>query len=199
MPEADIELAFANLISLLEAELREVNSRGENAFRTREYERARRLVEDGKRLEQLLKDLRALRARWQGKNPVRARRRPKTRARAHPETGKKHSHLAPGLRTRTERYRPEILTVLADMGGSGSTKAVREALERRLGSTLNEFDRARLPSGMSLRWWNAAMWCRREMVQDGLLSGTSPRAVWELTDAGWRAAKALGSGSEGAQ
>ena len=76
-----------------------------------------------------------------------------------------------------------ILSVLSDAGGAAPANDVIDALEERMGDSLNDRDREVLRNG-EVRWRNRARFARLRMKERGLLSDTSHRGIWEITDAG---------------
>jgi hypothetical protein len=84
-----------------------------------------------------------------------------------------------------EEFRRPILEALRELGGKAQPKSVRERLQPKLaelfGSRLNKAELAPLSNGQP-RWWNAACWERKYLVNDGLLKKGSDRGVWELDE-----------------
>jgi hypothetical protein len=84
-----------------------------------------------------------------------------------------------------QEFRRPILEILRELGGKAQPKSVRERLEPRLaelfGSRVNKAELAPLSNGQP-RWWNAACWERKYLVDDGLLKKGSDRGVWELDE-----------------
>lgn len=80
-------------------------------------------------------------------------------------------------------YRPYILTILREAGGSKSMNQVLAEVERRMGPRFREAD-YRVVSKDELKWRNAARWERNDMVKDGLIKKDGRRGVWELTERG---------------
>ncbi|HWI95285.1 MAG TPA: winged helix-turn-helix domain-containing protein [Solirubrobacterales bacterium] len=76
-----------------------------------------------------------------------------------------------------------ILGILAEAGGSAAANDVIDALAERMGDELKDRDRETLRNG-EVRWRNRARFARLRMKERGLLSKTSPRGVWEITDLG---------------
>jgi Mrr N-terminal domain len=85
--------------------------------------------------------------------------------------------------TPTNAYWPAILRVLVERGGCGRSEDVIDGVGRRLESTLTAADRGRLASGV-VRWRNRIAWQRLNMINEGLLSKSSPRGQWEITNLG---------------
>jgi hypothetical protein len=93
------------------------------------------------------------------------------------------SRAAPGSVLPVHEYWIPILGLLVEAGGSAPSNDVVEALEERMKSTLSPRDFEPLKSG-EIRWRNRARFARLRMKERGLLSDTSHRGVWEITDAG---------------
>lgn len=81
-------------------------------------------------------------------------------------------------------YRLPILEILAEAGGSKRGSDVISALEGRLEGRLTPRDYDVLRMGET-RWRNRARFARLRMKEEGLISGTSPRGVWEITREGY--------------
>jgi restriction system protein len=88
--------------------------------------------------------------------------------------------LPTGERTPQSAYRIPILEVIEELGGSARANKVLAKVGRRMRASFRSSDQQRISSGLP-RWKNAAMWERKAMVDDGLLSAESPRGIWELT------------------
>jgi hypothetical protein len=88
-----------------------------------------------------------------------------------------------------QEFRVPILETLRELGGKARPRSVRERLEPKLvelfGSRVTKAELAPV-SNSQPRWWNAASWERKYLVNDGLLKGGSDRGVWELTEAGYK-------------
>jgi hypothetical protein len=97
--------------------------------------------------------------------------------------GRKGRRIPRGSRTPQDVYRVPILKALIELGGKGKVDQVLNRVEKRLANTLKPVDMEKISSGM-IRWRNSAMWERKGMVDEGLLSHDSPRGVWEITPQG---------------
>lgn len=89
----------------------------------------------------------------------------------------------PGSILAEEEYWAPILRVLVESGGSAPANDVIAAVEAYIGDALKTRDRDRLTNG-EIRWRNRARFARLRMKERGLLSSTSRRGTWEITDAG---------------
>ncbi|MBC7329241.1 winged helix-turn-helix domain-containing protein [bacterium] len=83
-------------------------------------------------------------------------------------------------------YRLPILEALAEMGGRGEVRDVRERVYEKMKDVLTKDDKDYLPSGKARRWDNKMQWERLRLVKEGYLRKDSPYGIWELTDKGWR-------------
>jgi hypothetical protein len=88
-------------------------------------------------------------------------------------------------------YDKPILRVLAQRGGAAPASEVVDAVGEIVRDQLTEKDFTENKSGI-VRWRNRVMWRRFSLVRGGLLKDGSPRGIWELSDAGWNAAKENG-------
>jgi hypothetical protein len=95
------------------------------------------------------------------------------------------SRATPGSILPEREYWLPILEVLAREGGAASANDVIDALGHRMSElfTANDFEVLRMGE---VRWRNRARFARLRMRERGLLSDTSPRGIWELTDDGRR-------------
>jgi Mrr N-terminal domain len=91
----------------------------------------------------------------------------------------------PGSILPVRAYWRPILEVITDAGGSAAATEVIDALEERMKDQLKPRDLEVLKSG-ELRWRNRARFARLRMRERGLLSNTSHRGLWEITDLGRR-------------
>jgi hypothetical protein len=91
----------------------------------------------------------------------------------------------PGSILPEREYWLPILEIIAAVGGSAAASDVIEALGDRIRSKLKPRDYETLAMG-EVRWRNRARFARLRMTERGLLSDTSHRGIWEITDAGRR-------------
>lgn len=89
----------------------------------------------------------------------------------------------PGSILPEREYWKPILDIIAERGGSAPAGDVIEALGERLKDSFTPLDLERLDTDV-VRWRNRARFARLRMTQQGLLSSTSPRGIWEITDEG---------------
>jgi predicted CopG family antitoxin len=81
-----------------------------------------------------------------------------------------------------EYWRP-ILRIVEAAGGSAVADDVIETLEAEMRDVFKARDLDRLKTG-EVRWRNRARFARLRMREQGLLSDTSHRGIWEITEAG---------------
>ena len=99
------------------------------------------------------------------------------------DAGPTRAPAAPGSILPVGQYWRPILSALDEAGGSGHASDVIDALEERMSDALKDQDREILSNG-EVRWRNRARFARLRMKERGLLSGASPRGIWEITAAG---------------
>jgi hypothetical protein len=90
---------------------------------------------------------------------------------------------APGSILPVETYWVPVLQVLREAGGEAPSNDVVDALEEKMGHLLGDRDWGRLESG-EIRWRNRARFARLRMKEQGLISDTSRRGIWAITDSG---------------
>jgi len=99
------------------------------------------------------------------------------------ETRQASSRAIPGSILPEREYWVPILETLVETGGTAAANEVIDVLGDRMRGTLKPRDYESLAMG-EVRWRNRARFARLRMTEQGLLSATSPRGVWELTDLG---------------
>jgi hypothetical protein len=93
------------------------------------------------------------------------------------------SRATPGSILPERDYWVPILAILAEEGGAADSNYVIDTLEARMADRLTPGDFEVLRMG-EVRWRNRARFARLRMRERGLLSNSSPRGIWELTEAG---------------
>jgi len=80
-----------------------------------------------------------------------------------------------------------ILRALVEKGGRARVKDVLASVHADIVERLNDYDYQPVPSDSRRpRWVNGAMWCRKQLCEQGLLRADSPWGVWEITESGRR-------------
>lgn len=77
-----------------------------------------------------------------------------------------------------------ILEILEEEEGRAKGSDVIDVLEGKIGHLLRARDRDILRMG-EVRWRNRARFARLRMKELGLISGESPRGIWEITEKGY--------------
>lgn len=90
---------------------------------------------------------------------------------------------APGSILPVESYWIPLLQVLQEAGGEAPSTEAIDALEEKMKDVLGDRDRGRLESG-EIRWRNRVRFARLRMKERGLISDTSRRGIWAITDLG---------------
>jgi restriction endonuclease Mrr len=92
---------------------------------------------------------------------------------------------APGSILPEQAYWRPILAIIDEAGGSMAATDVIEAVWDRLHDQFRPRDLERQRLG-EMRWRNRVRFARLRMKERGLLSDSSPRGVWEITEEGRR-------------
>jgi restriction system protein len=177
--------AFEMLLEEIEVEIDFINQAGSKAFERSDYASVEQHRQRASQATQLRNKLVDLRKEWDvlvtphtdqvEEATIRNERRNLGR-------------LQRGLRTPEAAFRQPILKVLTEKGGSARMNDVLNDVEQLMKSVLKQVDYQPLPSQPDApRWRNTAQWERDTMVKEGLLKSTSPRGVWEITEAGRKA------------
>ena len=177
MHKNEVNVAFEILLEEIEEVFNILSKEGEEAFRSKDFDKAKQLIEHSERLRSFREKIKTLQKEWQtifgGKISTQTKRR----------TVK--SKLKRGLRTPEEKFIMPILESILELGGSAQMKDVLKLVQNKMKNILNEYDYKPLPSDpKQKRWENTAQWARNSMVNDGLLSSSSPRGIWEITKKG---------------
>ncbi len=93
------------------------------------------------------------------------------------------ARATPGSILPEHEYWEPMLNIIVARGGSAPAGDVIEELGERLKDAFTPLDLEQLDTG-AVRWRNRARFARLRMTEQGLLSSTSPRGIWEITDAG---------------
>ena len=95
----------------------------------------------------------------------------------------RRSRATPGSILPEREYWRPILRIIAEAGGSAAANDVIEAVGKRMKDAFTPRDLDVLKLG-EVRWRNRARFARLRMKEQGLLSDTSHRGIWEITEAG---------------
>lgn len=177
MDKNEVNVAFEILLEEIEEVFNILSKEGEEAFKACDFDKAKSLIENGERLKMFREKVKSLQKEWQtifsGSVSVSTRKR------------KVKSKLKRGLRTPEEEFIMPILESLVELGGKAETKKVLDRVYEKMKDRLNQYDLEGLPSNpRQKRWENTAQWARNTMVNEGRLSLSSPRGIWEITEKG---------------
>jgi restriction system protein len=178
MDRNEVYTAFELLLEEIEYVANQLNEAGASAFRSGDYHKARTAIEEATRLADFRDRVKSLQKEWASLSSSHRTHRPRRPITASARLGR-------GLRTPEDFYRRPILEALVELGGSATVSEVLAKVEQKVRNILNEYDLQPLPSNRrSIRWKNAARWCRNTLVQEGLIKRDSPHGMWEISDAG---------------
>lgn len=174
MEKNEVGIAFEILLEEIEEVANNLNEQGAEAFKSGNYELARRAIEEATRLSEFREKVKALQNEWKTfsvRKFSKSKKRKKT-------VGEK---LQRGLRTPEDEFRKPILEALKELGGKGRMSEVLDIVEKKMKDRLTKYDYEPLPSNpKSIRWKNTAQWCRNTLVREGILKNDSPHGIWEL-------------------
>jgi restriction system protein len=195
MQENEVLASFEILLEELENIVESLNQEGAMQFSRSAHEEALQTLEKVKRITSFRGKVKELQKEW---NTIETQRN--KRKIVHRKRGKKETptRLERGLRTPEDEFRIPILEALVQLGNSAPIGDVIDQLEKSMVDILNEYDWQELPSTPNLpRWRNTAQWARQSLVENGHLSGDSPKGIWEITDSGRELASELEEKSTG--
>lgn len=185
--------ACDRLSSQLKAYIQNVNQIGSTAMATGDLDAARAALDQSEALGTLAIELAALRARLDDvlREPVPA---PAIRDRGRTNDTEHGARPAPvqrrtrkGVPSRRQlpqrEFRIPLLQTLVEMGGRGRAGVVEERVGELLQERLTQYDYANLESG-PVRWRKKTQWCRKNLIDEGLLVEGTPRGIWEISDEG---------------
>lgn len=174
----EVSEAFEILLEEIEMVAHALQQRGAEAFTDGRLEEVKAALAELERVVAFREKVRALQREWT-RTVTSTKREPEAER---PPLGKR---LGRGLRTPEEAFRVPILRALVEMGGRGRAREVLDRIQPMVADRLTEHDLQPLPTG-EIRWRNTAAWCRKDLVEEGLLADDSPHGIWEVTDKGRR-------------
>ncbi len=175
MNKNEVNIAFEILLEEIEEVFNIISQEGETAFKKQDFEKAKKLIENGERLRNFREKVKTLQEEWKNifSTTIQKVKR------------KERGRLKRGLRTPESEFILPILQSLVELGGKAEMKAVLDKVYEKMKSILNTYDLQPLKSNpTSKRWQNTAQWARNTMVDEGLLKSNSPRGIWEITEKG---------------
>ncbi len=175
MHQKEVADAFDIVLDEIDKAIATLNREGAQVFEKGEYELVNDLMEKCSQMTAIRDRVKELQKEWLN-----------IFAAVVPQTSRKRK-LQSGLRTPEGEFRIPILQSLVELGGSANVNDVLDKVKQLMSHKLHAYDRQPLPSDPKIqRWRNTAQWARADMVKEGLLSSTSPRGVWEITNNGRR-------------
>ncbi|MGC8754868.1 MAG: winged helix-turn-helix domain-containing protein [Thermosulfidibacteraceae bacterium] len=173
------EILLEEIEEVIEEEFNNISKEGEEAFKAKDFDKAKSLIERGDRLKSFREKVKSLQKEWQtifseiNSSEIRKRQ--------------VKGRLKKGLRTPKDKFVIPILESLIELGGKAKVKDVLKLVHDKMKNILNEYDYEPLPSNpKQKRWVNTAQWARQTMVDEGLLATNSTRGIWEITEKGRR-------------
>ncbi len=172
----EVSEAFEILLEEIEMVAHALQQQGAEAFADGRLQEVKTTLAELDRVVAFRDKVRALQREWS---------RTVTSTKREPEAGREPpvTRLRRGLRTPEEAFRIPILRALVEMGGRGRAREVLDRIQPMVVHRLTEHDLQPLPTG-EIRWRNTAAWCRKDLVEEGLLAADSPHGIWEITDKG---------------
>jgi hypothetical protein len=187
MYDNEVSPAFEILLEEIETIIDKLNQEGARQFSRSAHKEARQLLNKAESANQFRTKIKELQKEWRSLESGITR---KSFAQLRKSRHKKGHKLLRGLRTPEEEFRLPILKALVNLGGIASADDVLKQVGKAMANALNEYDKQRLASTPGFpRWRNTAQWSRNALVNEGLLSKNAPRGIWEITDAGRKAAE----------
>lgn len=189
MTEKDITSAFELLLETIHTTVSTINLKGSQYFSEGNYFEASNLIDKAEKIIDVQNKAMILHKEWLDlDNPVKIVNKIPSQQKSKIVQRSSSKKLPTGLRTNTKDFKMPILDVIVSLGGSAPRQVVFEKLESIMADILNEYDWETLPSdNRSIRWKNNAAWARQYLIEDGFLSKSSSKGVWEITEAGRKA------------
>lgn len=171
--------AFEMLLEAVEGVVDDVNDAGANAFKQGRHDVARKVLEQADVLMGFRRKIISLRDEWTSLYSEQEEEVKESVSRRN--LGK----IPKGVKTPEKEYYIPLLRTLVEMGGSGKTAEVCDAVYRKMKRILKPIDMEPLNSEPhDPRWRNTAQWARNELKDQGLIANDSPFGTWEITQAG---------------
>jgi hypothetical protein len=180
--EDDVGAALHLLRDALAEEAQRINDEGAKAMKTGDYPTAEGVLAIAKRLLAIRSRVEGLGKEWaeleglRDTSPAEVQETVSQRFFGRKPSGEITAHRDCGH---------PLLEVLVEMGGRGKTNEVLDRVGEKMKAVLKR--KAYEPhasDGKQIRWRNTATWARNLMAnENGWMRKTSPRGVWEISDA----------------
>lgn len=179
----DVSSALSLLRDSLSEEEQRIRAEGAQAMQSGEYDTATDVIDFAKRLLSFRDKVEGLVTEWDELADLRDKASPAVQ-----EIVSKRffGHRKAGDITTQMDYCPYLLEVLVEMGGSGKTRAVIDAVGEKMKAVLKPKDyEVHHSQGKQIRWRNTVQWARNLMVnEDGRMKNDSKRGIWEISPKG---------------
>jgi len=179
--KGDIEEAFDLLLEELKMLQGQVTKEGALALQSGRFDAAKEAVRQAEGINKVILKVHVAEEEWRASKKGKDLPAIPPRERKPISPGPKGQR---GILSLQIIYRLPILQVLQSMGGRGRTREVTDKVFELVKGSLNEADLALRESTGEETWRNRACWERLVMVELGLLEKSSPRGVWEISEAG---------------
>ncbi|MFN3870348.1 MAG: winged helix-turn-helix domain-containing protein [Aquificaceae bacterium] len=180
MNKENVSEAFKLLLEEIQEVIQALRQKAESALGVPDYPQARVYIGKAEGVEKFKEKVIALQREWENSYAPRLSEEENTEIRME-ETQQTRRRVG---YTREKEYIIPILESLVEMGGRGRAEEVLRRVEEKMKGRLTEADYETLPISGIIRWVKFANWCRYRLVRRGLLSDSSPRGVWEITEMG---------------
>lgn len=188
MPDTHVDVALEMLIEAVDSEVMQLVGEGKRAFEESRWSDVTALAEAVKRTQAFRNRVADLGPEWaRVTSPITAARPMSNILGAPPSAPKRRilERAPPGEKLPLEEYFHPILLSLEEIGGRGSLHDVLPRVFDKVKHRLSAVDLEGLASTPNEpRWRNTAQWARSRLGEAGLLSSTSRRGIWELSDKG---------------
>lgn len=179
----DVSSALSLLRDSLSEEEQRIRTEGSQAMQNGEYDTATAVIDFAKRLLSFRDKVEGLVSEWDDLADLRDKASPAVQEIVSKRFfGRRKS----GDITSQMDYCPHLLEVLVEMGGSGKTRTVIDAVGEKMKGVLMPKDyEAHTSDNKQIRWRNTVQWARNLMVNDdGRMKNNSPRGLWEISEKG---------------
>jgi hypothetical protein len=191
MERADVSKAFDMVLASIQEALDDLNADVIHASQNEAFEEVSALAEKGKQIIAFREQVLNLQSDWNNTfveptltmrpaapNPLSA----DLSAADLDDDGEGANGGDVPTRQKEDFYEP-ILHVLIDLGGRAKAEEVLDNLETVM--AFNTYDMEPRATGIPVRWMHTAHRARHDLVHEkGFLSSSSPRGIWEITEAG---------------
>ncbi len=177
-----LDTAIDIMVREVEEAIEALNHEGAEAFKSGNYDKARKLMDRGPQLAAFREKVLELRREWQTLSGSFKSSNHK------PVPEKKTSGLlSRSGHTPEDEFLIPILQALLRLNGSATIHEVMDLVEEIMGPRLNKIDFEPAKSGTgtgTLRWHHSIEMVRQAMVQEGLLSAATPAGILQITEEG---------------